>query len=419
MRFRWLLPALLLGMPLLCASAPASAAAAESPRPSARQILVLLRLPPTHFRPGQDYNGAYGDERGQSARSRIAKRIARDHGLTLVDDWPMPVLGLDCFIMSVPDGQTVETAATQVARDPAVSMAQPMHLFHTEASTAPARPDPLLPAQPAARQWNLTDLHRIATGRGVSVAVIDSRIERSHPDLAGQVVIDADFTTGHPAGPERHGTGVAGIIAARADNGIGIAGIAPGARLMGLRACWQVQGGSVCDSLSLAKALHFAIEHGARVVNMSLSGPDDPLLGRLLDVAQARGAALVAAYDRALPGGGFPASHQGVLAIAENDLAALPPEVYTAPGRDVPTTQPGGRWSLVSGSSYAAAHVSGLLALARERRPAGGKLLLASARPHGGTVNACATLLGAAASCDCACPRAAGATMRDRARPAS
>src|SRR5206468_5692298 len=107
------------------------------------------------------------------------------------------------------------------------------------------------------------------------------------------------------------------------------------------------------DSLSLAKALVFAIEHKAEVINLSLSGPPAPLLGKLIDVAGARGAAVVGAYDPDLPAGGFPASHPGVIAVSDSGPA--PPSVFLAPGRDIPVTEPGGRWGLADGSSYAAA----------------------------------------------------------------
>ncbi len=402
-RFRMLaaIGALALG----CGAAPVSAQKAEPPD-DRRQILVLLRLPAQHYRLNADYGGSYGDDLTQSARRRIAKRIARHHGLALVDDWPMPLLGLDCFIMAVPEGETAETAAAQVSRDSGVDWAQPMHRYQVQGQE-PTHNDPLFPAQPVAREWRLADLHQLATGRGVTVAVIDSRIDAGHPDLAGQVATMQDFAPDHPAGPEQHGTGVAGIIAAKADNGLGIAGVAPRAQLMGLRACWQSLAhppASVCDSLSLAKALHFAIEHNAQVINLSLSGPQDMLLGRLIDVGLRRGATVVAAFDRSQPDGGFPASQPGVIAVADDALAASSLKVYTAPGNDIPTTEPGGRWYLVNGSSYAAAHVSGLIALMRERRAhGGGPFALVSARAEGGAIDACATLLGGDRSCDCAC----------------
>ena len=379
------------------------------------QILVLLRLAPQRYRPGSNYAGGYGADQLRGARERLAKRVARTHNLTLVDQWPMPLLGLDCFIMAVAPGDTAEAAAAEVSRDAGVAFSQPMNQFRAQGYTGAA--DPLLPTQPALRQWRLNDLHQIATGRGVRVAVIDSKVDSRHPDLLGQVVAAEDFVPAHPDSAETHGTGVAGIIAAKADNGIGIAGIAPQARLLALRACWQAPGaapsGTICNSLSLAKALYYAIEHNAQVINLSLSGPSDPLLNRLLDIGLARRMVIVAAYDRDLPGGGFPASVRGVVAVSDGPLAASAGGIYNAPGRDIPTTQPGGRWYLVNGSSFSAAHVSGLVALLRQRAAwPGPAAAIVSDRPGGGSIDACATLVRAFGPCDCAC--ASPAVVADR-----
>ena len=344
----------------------------------------MLRLAPEHYRPGADYGGGYGDEVAQATRRRLATRIARAHGLQVSEGWPMPLLGVDCFVMTAAPGRSAETLSAELARDPGVSWSEPLHIYH--ARSTPARGDPLYPAQPAARAWHLADLHRAASGRGVSVAIIDSAIERAHPDLAGQLSARENFVTGPDVAAEDHGTEIAGVIAAIPDNGLGIAGIAPGARLLGLRACWQVAASTLCDSLSLAKALHFAILRGTPIINMSLSGPRDRLLAQLIAIGRARGATIVAAFDRAEADGGFPASEPGVLAVADAPLARPRETVYVAPGRDVPTTQAGGRWGLVNGSSFAAAHISGLMALVRERR--GTPVLVTAA----GWVDACATL---------------------------
>jgi hypothetical protein len=121
---------------------------------------------------------------------------------------------------------------------------------------------------------------------------------------------------------------------------------------------------------------------------------------------------VVAAFDPDLPGGGFPASQRGVVSAAEESLPSLPEQVYRAPGRDVPTTQPGGRWYLVNGSSFAAAHVTGLLALLREERgsaASAGRI----ARMADGVVDACATLVSVTGDCRCTCALArAGARQR-------
>jgi subtilisin family serine protease len=317
----------------------------------------------------------------------------------------MPMIGVDCFVMAVPQGRPTTLIAQQVSHDPDVDWAEPVELY-TARSSAPN--DPLYAAQPAASQWRLADLHQIASGRGTRIAIVDSGIDGGHPDLAGQLLTNRNFVAGQPFVPEQHGTAVAGIIAAKADNRLGIAGVAPGAKLLGLRACWQLKGPSAstaCDTLSLAKALYFAAESRPDVINMSLSGPDARLLRALLGVALGRGTTIVGAVDPKLPGGGFPASMPGVLAVSDASLAGSRGDVYIAPGRDVPTTQPGGRWFIVNGSSFAAAHVSGLIALMRERRRSV-PIALVSARRGGGLIDACATMVRVAGACDCACSSA-------------
>ena len=193
-------------------------------------------------------------------------------------------------------------------------------------------------------------------------------------------------------------TEVAGIIAARADNHVGIVGVAPHARLLALRACWQASAhATLCTSLGLARALDFAIAHDAQVINLSLSGAPDLLLGKLLDVALRRGITVVAATDRALPRGGFPAAHPGVIAVADEGSGAVPSGTLLAPGSDIPTTGPPARWYFVSGPSYAAAHVSGLLALLREvGAPPGASALV---RLPTGAVDAYASLMRGRGRC--------------------
>ncbi|HEY0435156.1 MAG TPA: S8 family serine peptidase [Phenylobacterium sp.] len=363
----------------------------------------MLRLPPEHFRPNVSYGGGY-DSGGLAARQRIAERLARQHGLTVIRSWPMPILGVDCYVMAVPQGQApVETAAA-LSRDPQVAWSEPMQVYRGQ-GMAPTPNDPLFPLQPAAKTWRLADLHRIATGRNVRVAVVDSRVDIHHPDLATQILVSRDFMPERPGEAESHGTAVAGIIAASADNQMGVAGVAPQARLMALRACWQAPSAqeTLCDTLSLARAMSYAIENNAQVINLSLSGPPALLLERLVDAARAHGALIVGAVDPLVAQGGFPASYAGVIAVASDGSTAAR-GAYFAPGRDIPTTQPHGRWSLVNGSSFAAAHVTGLLALVREKEPHAMVPVHIVVSRGGRDIDACATLMRASGPCgDCAC----------------
>ena len=398
--------ALLLG----CALPPAGLAQeglGAPPAEATRQVLVLLEMPAPHYRPDGSYAGGYDESAARSVRRRIARALAAAHGLRLVTDWPLPALGVDCYVMAVLDTRPPELVAERLGSERGVAWAQPMQIFHPLA----VHDDPLFGVQPAGRDWHLADLHAVATGRGVSVALIDSGVQRDHPDLLGQVASAKDFVAAdHPDAPEIHGTAAAGIIVARADNGIGIAGVAPGAQLHALRACWQASPADTwCTSLSLALALHAAIDRGAAIVNLSLGGPTDPLVQRLIETAQQRGATVVAAADRTRARGGFPASLRDVIAVLDDN--GTPGTAVMAPGTDVPTTLPGSRWGTVSGSSYAAAHVSGLLALTLQAR--GRRAPLAPAVPArlvlrpNRQVDACATLELAAGRCACDCDRAA------------
>ncbi len=358
-----------------------------------RQVLVMLQLPKAHYRPDGSYAGTYGEGVGRQSRRHVAQALARTHGLEMLSEWAMPLAGVDCFVMRLPEGdpRSANESAQKVGEDHRVAWAQAVSLYEAQGLASVSQREPLYTAQPAAQQWQLAELHKLATGRGVRVAVVDSGVETRHPDLAGQIAFSENFVDDRPLQAEAHGTAVASIIAARADNGAGIVGVAPQARLLALRACWQApRDQTLCTSLGLAKALHAAIQHGAHIINMSLGGPDDRLLALLLDQAQARGATIVAAQS--MRGGPFPASHRGVLVVGSAPPG--PEGTLFAPGRDVPSAAPGGGWTVVTGSSFAAAHASGLLALVRELDAKAQPLdvLKATLITDKGRIDGCATL---------------------------
>lgn len=407
-----------------CASMrPSVSAASTPPGMQAPQLLVMLRVAPPHLHGADDYVGDYLATPDAAARKRIARRLAREYGLRLVDNWPMPALGLDCFVMQAAAGMSTQRMAQALSRDTRVESAEPMQRFHVLAQR-----DPLYPLQPTASQWHLAELHAAATGRNVAIAELDSGVDTANPDLAGQVTQTRNFVDDGAYRAELHGTEVAGVIVAREGNGVGIAGVAPGAHLLALRACWQEAAGAStasCNSFTLAKALQYALQSDATVFNLSLAGPHDRLLERLLDIALSRHITVVGAVDAAAADGGFPASYPGVLAIADERVGqAVIPGELEAPGEDIPTTEPGARWAFVSGTSFAAAEVSGLVALVRERSPdinpaslrdalgAGTALGLTASRPA--VIDACAAVARASGSCTCNCATANASTSEPR-----
>lgn len=385
-------------VPAAAVDAPAAGSAAAA---APQRVMVMLQLGAEHYRAGGDYGGAYGDAMGEQARLRLARKIAREHGLSVVESWPMKLVGVDCVVMEVNDGRSPEVVSKELTGLPGVAWSQPLNEFRMQGASAAPTVQRYNDRLSAAQPWHLAPIHRAATGKGVTIAIIDSRIDTSHPDLVGQIAASRDFAApGHPAA-ERHGTGVAGIIGARPGNGMGIVGVAPGARILGLRACWErpYGGTTVCDTLSLAKALTFAIESKANVINLSLTGPSDRLLEGLVGLGIARGITIVAAVDARNPRASFPAFVSGVVPVAAARLSAGEPPVYIAPGQDVPTTEPEGKWSVVSGSSFAAAHVTGLAALLRQLSGSGrGASATALLGPRG-EIDACA-LVGRASRLD-------------------
>jgi hypothetical protein len=415
MRAQLLLALLLAIAPAFAVAAVATGAAAPSapadaslgsptPAPETgleRQVLVMLR-------PASSRSHARYGARPPPAARRGAEAIARRLGLTVLASWPLPSLGLDCYVMRLGPADDRAQVLDRLASEPRVQWAQPMQVFKVLGAG-----DPLYAAQPTARRWHLRELHRVATGADVLVAQIDSGVAQDHPDLQGQLAMARNFVPGGDYAAESHGTEVAGIIVARADNGLGMAGVAPQARLMALRACWQLAAGDArCSTFSLAQALQFAIHSKARVINLSLTGPRDELLSRLIDAALAQGSTVVVAVDVAAADGGFPASRPGVLAVASDEGACPVAGGLRAPGDGVPTTTLPSGWGMVSGASFAAAQVSGLSALMLQLAPALTPAQLAEAlrasasagaSAQGGRVDACSALSRARPGHRCLC----------------
>ena len=257
-------------------------------------------------------------------------------------------------------------------KDRQVSLVQQMHSFQVlgnkQSSSRPYN-DPYLHLQSGFQSLGIADLHRITTGRGVRIALIDTGVDVDHPDLQGQIRYSENLApepTDHNLA-EVHGTAVAGILSARPDNGIGIAGIAPDADVFALRACWPNKPGSLaahCNSLTLALALNQAIHQDSRIINLSFSGPEDALLRQLIEKALAKGIIVIAAVPGKGQIGGFPANISDVIAVGLGGEANNPdnPEII-APGQDILTTVPHQAYDFMTGSSFAAPHVTGVAAL--------------------------------------------------------
>jgi len=358
-----------------------------------RQIMLMLSAPSgLPLRPWDDLASGYGVGRARAVALRTAKSLAREYHLHIVDDWPMPSLGVHCVVAGMEPGQDAASVLAALNSDQRVAWAQPLQRYRTLEQTAARANDAA--AQP---WWDLAALHAIATGRGVIVAQVDTGVDLAHPNLTGQWLEPRDFVGTGRFDAELHGTAVAGLIVAHASTKAQGVGVAPGARLMPLRACWQVDAGAAeCSSFTLAKALQHALREHAQIINLSLTGPPDLLLGRLVDRALEQGAVVVAAADETGEGPGFPARHPGVIAAAGGPVAGLEHTVQ-APSRDLLTTIPNAALGFMSGSSFAAAQVAGLTALLLERSP---QLKPTQVRTVLSAASATATRAGGAAPVD-------------------
>ena len=304
-----------------------------------------------------------------------AKAVATAHGLREVAAWPIGLLGIHCVVFELPAGADRNAALERLRRDSRVETAQPYQSFATLTtdSSALSASDPYRPLQRNLDMMDVAGAHLWSRGEGVRVAVIDTGIDAGHPDLAGRVVKQENFVDSSKINArDRHGTAVAGVIAAVENNSQGIVGVAPAARLYAMRACWPASGDdsrAVCSTLTLAKALAAAIEARIEIVNLSLTGPSDPLLTRLIEAGLRRGVVFVGATPPNSDGNVFPTGIPGVIGVDAAGAKASADSVLFAPGSEVLTLVPDGRYDFLSGSSLAAASVSGGIALllARDR----------------------------------------------------
>ena len=245
--------------------------------------------------------------------------------------------------------------------DQRVALVEPLQEYAVRTTA----PDPYAAVQSGNERMDISQAHRVSRGRGVRIALIDTGLASDHPDLKGRVDVQRNFvdTDATRFQLDRHGTAIAGVIAANADNGQGIAGIAPEARLLALKACWQLQDGrddARCNSFTLAQALASAIELKAKIINLSLTGPPDPLLAALAEQALRAGIIIVGPES---DGPSFPGSLKQVLGVARSEDHSVAAGVLQAPGREVLTLAPGGHYDFFSGSSIATGEITGITAL--------------------------------------------------------
>ncbi len=350
----------------------ALAAPPTAPPPAQPPRIVVAFANEPHMTPGPagttgSHYGGDGYRVAQDAQQQ-ARRVAAAYSLRQVASWPIKSLSMHCVVYEITDGRPVGEVLAALSKDTRVVLAQPLQEFHTlSSSPAPGTPynDPLYDLQANLLTLGIARAHERAQGAGVRVALIDTGVDAAHPDLAGRIVRTHSYlgSRAPAASLQRHGTAMAGLIAAVANNHIGIVGIAPQAQLEVFEACWQLRPDSdaaACNTFTLAQALAAALASGAPLINLSVAGPADPLLSALVHSGLKHGVTFVGAVNGA--DDGFPTAIPGVIGAAGSERP-LPPGALGAPAEHVLTLRPGAQYDFESGTSVAAAELTGVIAL--------------------------------------------------------
>jgi subtilisin family serine protease len=216
--------------------------------------------------------------------------------------------------------------------------------------------------------WDVTRGSSLTT-----IAVIGTGVQRSHPDLDAKILPGYDWVQNDTAPDDGHGhsTHVAGTAAAETNNGIGGAGMCPGCRIMPLRVLDNSGSGSLAD---VANAITYAVDYGARVINLSLGGPGSTTLQQAVDYAVSRGAFLACAAgndNTSSTTNAYPGAYPGCFAVAASTSSDVRSSFSNygswveaaAPGSSIYSTWLNSGYNTISGTSMATPHVAGLAGL--------------------------------------------------------
>ena len=311
-------------------------------------------------------------ELASSVSPQQIEALQRRYRLVRVESQTFALSGTTLYRWRISDRRSVASVIRALETDRIVGSAQPNYLFTLQNEPqAPAEGDP---AQYELARLHLPQAHALAKGDNVLVAVIDSGIDAAHPELSGSIT-ESYNALPSPAAPHRHGTGIAGLIAAHGK----LMGAAPAARILAIRAFDGSGSSAEGTTFNILKGLDWAAEHNARIINMSFAGPSDPAIHRGLVAAHKKGIVLVAAAGNAGPKSPplYPAADPEVIAVSATDAAdKLFPQssrgrhiAVAAPGAQILVAIPDGGYQVSSGTSFSAAEVSGIVALMLQRDP--------------------------------------------------
>jgi hypothetical protein len=306
-----------------------------------------------------------------SVSAQQIEALQRRHRLTRLESQAFQLSGTTLYRWGITGQRSVATVVRELEADRLVAWAQPNYLFMLQQNETRIEGDA---AQYGLAKLRLPQAHALAKGDSVLVAVIDSAVDANHPELAGSIAGTFDALSA-PATPHQHGTAIASLIAAHGR----LMGSAPDAKILAVRAFDPKDTGAEGTTFNILKSLDWAATQGARVINMSFAGPDDPAIHRSLEAARKKGIVLVAAAGNAGAKSPplYPAADPNVIAVSATDADDNLFEqsnrgryiTVAAPGAQILVAVPDNGYEMSSGTSYSAAEVSGIIALMLQRKP--------------------------------------------------
>jgi hypothetical protein len=310
-------------------------------------------------------------ELSNSVSAQQIDALQRRFRLTRIESQIFQLSNTTLYRWRIPDRRSVATVVRSLESDRLVASAQPNYLFALQENEALGGGDA---AQYGLAKLHLPQAHTLAKGENVLVAVIDSGVDVNHPDLTGSIAENFDALSA-AAAPHKHGTAIAGLIAAHGK----LLGAAPDAKILAVRAFDPKDASAEGTTFNILKGIDWAATRGARVINMSFAGPPDPAIHRSLEAARKKGIVLVAAAGNAGANSPplYPAADPNVIAVSATDADDKLFEqsshgrhiALAAPGTQVLVAIPDGGYEISSGTSYSAAEVSGIVALILQRKP--------------------------------------------------
>jgi hypothetical protein len=309
-----------------------------------------------------------------SNAQQIEDQVAASYNLEILQRAEVALLGRRIIRCRISGNRPVNTVLAAMQADGRISASQPNYYYRRQAIGQGATSTNI---QYALEKLGITAAHAVATGHGSLIAIVDTGIDQSHPDLQAAVTGSFDATFSKQQVSDPHGTAVAGIITAHG----AIEGVAPEAKLLDVRVFEPEAGGtgSVATTMALLRGLQWSTDTHARIVNLSLAGPRDELMGEAIAAMIAKEIVVVAAAgnEGASAPNAFPAAFANVIAVTATDSGDA---LYTAanhgsyialaaPGVDIIAPALFEAYQMNSGTSFAAAHVSGVIALMLEHDP--------------------------------------------------